>query len=71
MRLEDIDELVKDAGLTRYKIVAPDGASDYMRPVLNAMDDETFKKYIEYQLAVCERPELLGASSHTLDILYV
>lgn len=71
VRLEDIDELVKDAGLTRYKIVAPDGASDYMRPVLNAMDDETFKKYIEYQLAVCERPELLGASSHTLDILYV
>lgn len=70
VRLEDIDSLVEEAGLTRYKIIAPDGASDYIRPVLNAMDEETFAKFIEYQLTVCERPELLGASSHTLDILY-
>lgn len=69
MTLEDINGLVETSGLQRYKIIAPDGAADYIRPVLNAMDDETFAKFIEYQKTVCERPELLGASSHTLDIL--
>ena len=37
--------------------------------VLNAMDEETFELFLQYQLRNCERPELLGASSHTVDIL--
>lgn len=69
MRLEGIDALNTAVGLTRIKIIAPDGAADYIRPVLNAMDEETFGLFLEYQLKNCERPELLGASSHTVDIL--
>ena len=34
-------------------------------------DDETFNHFIEYHLATCERPELIGAGAHTLDILRV
>jgi hypothetical protein len=33
------------------------------------MDDETYERFIEYHLKTCERPELLGAGAHTLDIL--
>lgn len=69
VRLEHINALDEAAGLTRLQIIAPDGPADYIRPVLNAMDDETFELYKKYQLANCERPELLGASSHTVDIL--
>lgn len=69
VRLEDIDALNARAGLARVQIVAPDGAADYMRPVLNSMDEDTFQLFLAYQMSVCERPELLGASSHTLDIL--
>lgn len=69
MRLEQIDALNEAAGLSRIKIIAPDGAADYMRPVLNAMDEETFQLFLQYQLKNCERPELIGASSHTVDIL--
>ena len=69
MRLEDIDKLNEAAGVNRIKIVAADGAADYIRPVLGAMDDETFKIFVDYHLATCERRELLGASAHTLDIL--
>ena len=69
MRLEQIDALNEAVGLTRVKIIAPDGPSDYIRPVLNAMDEETFALFLEYQLKNCERAELLGASSHTVDIL--
>src|SRR5574344_880049 len=68
-RLEDIDRLNKDAGLTRIKIFAADGPADYLRQTLNAMDDEAFAHFMEYHLATCERADLLGASSHTVDVL--
>lgn len=69
VRLEQIDALNQAVGLKRELIIAPDGPADYIRPVLNAMDEETFDLFLQYQLKNCERPELLGASSHTVDIL--
>ena len=70
-RIEDMDALNKKAGLVRDKIFAPDGAADYMRRELNALDEESFGYFVKYQLSVCERPDLLGASSHTVDVLRV
>lgn len=69
VRLEDIDELNKLSNLKRIKILAQDGPSDYIRPIINKMDDKTFKTYMNYHFSTCERKELLGASSHVLDIL--
>lgn len=69
LRLSDIDELNSLSGLKREKIIAADGAADYIRRELNALDEESFKYFIQYHLANCERPELLGASSHVVDIL--
>lgn len=70
-RLEQIEAWNAAAGLARIQMIAPDGAADYIRPVLNAMDEETFAYFLDYQLKNCERTELLGASSHTVDILRV
>ena len=39
-----------------------------IRKELNRMDEETFNLYIQYQLLRCENKNLLGASSHILDI---
>ena len=69
VRLEDINRYNKSLNLKRIKIVAQDGPSDYIRPVINKMNDEEFNVYIDYHLKTCERKELLGASSHVLDIL--
>ena len=69
VRLEQIDAWNQAVGLERELIFAPDGAADYIRPTLNAMDEETFRLFLDYQLKNCERPELLGASSHVTDIL--
>ena len=69
VRLEDINELKDTLNLKRVKIISQDGPSDYIRPILNKMDDEIFNIYLKYHLSTCERPELLGASSHVLDIL--
>lgn len=69
IRLNTINQLNTDTNLKRIKIIAADGPSDYMRPILNKMDEETFELFIKYHLATCERQELIGASSHTIDIL--
>ncbi len=69
VRLEDINYLKDELNLTRVKILSQDGPSDYIRKVINKMDDETFNVYLKYHLSTCERSELLGASSHVLDIL--
>ena len=69
VRLEDIASYNEAAGLKRIQIVSADGPANYMRQVLNAMDDETYELFIQYHLSTCERPDLIGASAHTLDIL--
>lgn len=69
VRLEDINYLKDKLNLTRVKILSQDGPSDYIRKVINKMDDETFNIYLKYHLSTCERSELLGASSHVLDML--
>ncbi|MBE6016887.1 MAG: class I SAM-dependent methyltransferase [Lachnospiraceae bacterium] len=69
VRTEDIDRLAKEAGLSRIKIFSPDGPANHMRQFLNRLSEEEFARFIDYQMAVCERADLLGASAHTVDIL--
>lgn len=69
VRIEDIDKVRDAADLKRIKLISADGQADLMRPVLNAMDEEKFKLFVEYHLATCERQELVGAGAHTVDIL--
>lgn len=69
IRTEEIAELNKTVPVTRMKLVATDGATNYMRELIDNMDKETFAKWVEYHLSICERQDLVGASHHTLDIL--
>lgn len=69
VRIEDINKINEDVGIQRVKLIAADGPANYMRSTINAMDDETFKLFMDYHFSTCERADLLGASAHTLDIL--
>ncbi|MCD7826850.1 MAG: methyltransferase domain-containing protein [Clostridiaceae bacterium] len=69
VRVDEINRLQESSGLKRLQIIAADGPANYLRPVLNAMDEETYQLFLSYHLATCERYELLGASAHTVDIL--
>ena len=42
---------------------------DDLRRELEEMDQETFELFGSYHLAVCENPDLVGATAHSLDIL--
>lgn len=68
-RTEDIAALNAKLPVERVKLIAADGATNYKREYIDAMDDETFAKWMEYHFAICERQDLIGASHHTLDIL--
>ncbi len=69
VRTEDIASLDSELPVERIKLVATDGATRYNDELIDKMDDETFEKWMEYHLAICERQDLIGASHHTLDIL--
>ncbi len=69
VRIEDINHLNEACGLERVKIISADGPADYMRRELNEMSEEEFKAFCDFQKAICERPELVGAGSHCVDLL--
>lgn len=69
VRIDDINRLNAAAGLERVTIFSPDGAADYMRTRLNYMSDESFRLFIEYQKVISERPDLIGAGSHVVDVV--
>ena len=69
VRTEDIADLDASVPVKRIKLVATDGATNYKREYIDAMDDDTFSKWMDYHFTICERQDLIGASHHTLDIL--
>lgn len=69
VRLEDINNLMNDANLDRVNILSQDGPAEYLKREINSMNDEELDMLIKYHLSTCERPELLGAGRHILDIL--
>ncbi len=69
IRLDEINEIQEKSGLVRQSIFSQEGAADFMRPLLNSMDEKTFSLFIEYTISISERKELLGAGTHIVDVL--
>ena len=69
VRLKDINYLKNKCKLKRVKIINQDGPTEYIKNIVNKMDDETYELFIKYHFSTCENKELLGAGRHILDIL--
>lgn len=67
-RREDIDALMDGLPVKRLHFVGTDMATRYMEDTVERMDGELYELYLRYHFAVCERPDLVGASNHFLDI---
>ena len=67
-RREDIDALMDGLAVDRLHFVGTDMATGYMRDTIGQMDDEMYELYLQYHFAICERPDLVGASNHFLDV---
>lgn len=67
-RREDIDALMADFPTRRLHYVGTDMATNYMRDVVDEMDDDFFNLYLRYHFTICERSDMVGTSHHILDI---
>ncbi len=52
----------------RLHYVAADGCALFMREAIDKMDDNTLQLYLKYHFSTCERQDLLGITSHAIDI---
>lgn len=70
IRPADADRLLAHfaTAVKRLHFVGTDMCTNYMRENVDAMDEETFRLFLAYHDTICERPDLLGASHHTLDL---
>lgn len=68
VRKEDVDDLMSVFPTTRLHYVATDGCALFMREAIDNMDNETFELYLKYHFVTCERQDLLGITSHSIDI---
>ena len=69
VRKSDIDRLISEFPVERLCYAATDGLGYFLRRELEEMDQETFELFAKYHLAVCENPDLVGATAHSLDVL--
>ena len=67
-RKEDIDELRQQFPVTQLHFVATDGYTNHIRDVVDAMDEKTYKVFLNYHFATCERLDMIGYSHHTIDV---
>lgn len=68
VRKEDIDALMSGYKTKRLHYVASDGCAEHLKETIDNMDEETFDLYLKYHFAVCEREDMVGFTSHSLDI---
>ena len=68
VRKEDIDRIMATFPTTRLHYIASDGCALLIRESIDAMDDQEFDLYMKYHFATCGREDLLGVTSHALDI---
>ena len=61
-------ELMSEFNVKRLHYVATDMLTRYIADAVDAMDDSTFEEYMRYHLCICERPDMIGATNHMLDI---
>jgi len=68
VRKEDIDRLMAQFQAERLHYVAIDMISRLLRESLAVMSEEAFELYLKYHFAICERADMVGLTSHSLDI---
>ena len=68
VRKDDIDRLMTNFQVERLHYVATDMISRILRESIENMNQEKFELYLRYHYAICERPDMVGMTHHSLDI---
>ena len=68
-KVEDFTNLIKKYNIEEMEVIATDGIAPDVAGYINKMDDEEFEIFIDYHLKNCNRKDLIGYSSHVLEIV--
>lgn len=64
--LDECRAMLRAGGVRILNEVASDGVSELLAERINALDEESYRQYLRYHFYCCEKPEMLGRSSHLL-----
>lgn len=64
-----IDALMEALPVVRMHFVGTDMYTKYIQDEIDAWDDDIFAQYLAWHFSICERPDMVGISHHTLDVL--
>ena len=68
-RIDDFNRLISNFNIQKLETIAADGIAPQMQDYVNNLDEEEFALYIDYHLKNCMRKDLMGYSSHILEIV--
>lgn len=68
VRKDDIDRLMASFDVERLHYVATNMISRILRESLESLSEEKFALYLQYHFSICERPDMVGVTHHSLDI---
>lgn len=64
--LEAMRQELTENGVEILREIAADGVSELLADTINAMSEASYREYLKYHFYCCEKPEMLGRSSHLL-----
>lgn len=68
-KISNFDKLMDKFEVNKLETIATDGIAPQMQEYINNLDEEEFNIYLDYHLKNCNRKELMGYSSHILEIV--
>lgn len=67
-RREDVDALMSHFDTERLHYIGTDMLTHLIAGAVDEMDEKTYELYMKYHFCICEREDMVGASSHMLDV---
>ena len=67
---EVINKALSELPVTKGPRFSQDGLSQVIRDYVNNMSENSYKEWIQYLIATSEHPDLMGYSSHIVQILF-
>ena len=68
-KIEDFNKLIQKFNIKQIETIALDGIASDMSTYINNLTEEEFEIYLDYHLKNCKRKDLMGYSSHILEIV--
>lgn len=68
-RLDDFDNFMNKFDVNRLETIAIDGIAEHLKDYVNNLSKEEFEIFVDYHLKNCHRRDLMGYSSHILEIV--